>query len=134
MLLQRSTIKVSHALLRSPNKQSPLVVLRFLHKHPLLHHAVQAGHKVWCHSHSTEHDSQPIAFLISKQAVPYQTRGDTCCPGVSTSKTRSLVDSSTICHNGINHLYHSNHYSNHNIDHHHGQLTSRRMEDQISQQ
>jgi hypothetical protein len=24
-------------------------------------------HKVWCHPHSTEHDTQPIVFLISKQ-------------------------------------------------------------------
>jgi hypothetical protein len=25
-------------------------------------------HKVWCHPHSIEHDTQPIAYLISKQA------------------------------------------------------------------
>jgi hypothetical protein len=61
-------------------------VLRFpAHSDPLLHHVVQAVH-IECHTdrshpHSTEHDTQPIAYLISKQAIPYQTRGDTCCPG-----------------------------------------------------
>jgi hypothetical protein len=34
--------------------------------------------------HTTEQDSQPIVALISKQVIPYQTRGDTCCPGAST--------------------------------------------------
>jgi hypothetical protein len=32
------------------------------------------------HPHSTKQDTQPIAFLISKQVVPYQTHGGTCCP------------------------------------------------------
>jgi hypothetical protein len=68
--------------------------------------------------HSTEQDIQPIAFLISKQVVPYQTRHDTCCPGVSTPKIRSLAHSSTTCHDGINHLHHSNYCSNHSIDPH----------------
>jgi hypothetical protein len=45
-------------------------------------------------SHSFEQDTLPTAFLISKQVVPYRTRGDTCCPGVSTLKTQSLADSS----------------------------------------
>jgi hypothetical protein len=36
--------------------------------------------------HSTEQDTLPIAFLISKQVVPYQTHGGTCCPRVSTPK------------------------------------------------
>jgi hypothetical protein len=70
------------------------------------------------HPHSTEHDTQPIAVLISKQAVPYWTHGGTCCPVVSTPKIRSLADLSTTCHNGINHLYHSNHYSTRSIDPH----------------
>jgi hypothetical protein len=47
------------------------------------------------HPHSSEQDTQPIAFLISKQVVPYQTRGGTCCPGVSTPKIRSLADLSS---------------------------------------
>jgi hypothetical protein len=80
-------------------------------------------------SHSTEQDILPIVFLISKQVVSYQTRGDTCCPGVSTLKIRSLADLSTTCHGDINRLYHSNHSSNHSIDPHHSQLTSRQMED-----
>jgi hypothetical protein len=39
-------------------------------------------------SHSSKQDTLPTASLISKQAVPYHTRGDTCCPGVSNPKTR----------------------------------------------
>jgi hypothetical protein len=78
----------------------------FPHKRPLLHHVVQAGykvchkvyHKVWCHSYSIEHDTQPIAYIISKQAVPYRTHGDTCCPMVSTPKIRSLADLSMTNH------------------------------------
>jgi hypothetical protein len=99
----------------------------FPHKRPLLHHVVQAihkvwrkvCHKVWWHSHSTEQDRQPIAVLISKQVIPYRTRGGTYCPGGgATPKIQSLADSSTICHDGINHLHHSNHCSNHSIDPH----------------
>jgi hypothetical protein len=97
--------------------------------------------------HSTEQGTLPIVFLIRKQVVPYQTRDGTCCPGVSTPKIRSLADSSTTCHDGIDHLHHSNHYSNHSIDphtvtshldewktttlsqRHNPNLTSQRMED-----
>jgi hypothetical protein len=87
---------------------------------------IQADHKVChmqdtkndAHPHSTEQDTPPIAVLISKQVIPYQTRGGTCCPGVSTPKIRSIADLSTTCHVGINHLHHSNHCSNHNIDPH----------------
>jgi hypothetical protein len=70
------------------------------------------------HPHSTEQDTQPIAVLISKQVVSYQTRGGTCCPGVSTPKIRSLADLTTTCHAGINHLHHSNCCLNHSIDPH----------------
>jgi hypothetical protein len=70
------------------------------------------------HPHSTKKDTQPIAFLISKQVVPYWIRVDTYCPGVSTPKIRSLADLSTICYDGINHLHHSIHCSSHSIDHH----------------
>jgi hypothetical protein len=35
---------------------------------------------------------------------------------VSTLKIWSLADSSTICHDGINHLHHSNHFSNHSYN------------------
>jgi hypothetical protein len=69
-------------------------------------------------SHSTKQDMLPIVFLISKQVVPYRTRGGTCYPRVTTSKIRSLADSSTTCHDGINHLHHSNYCSNHIIDPH----------------
>jgi hypothetical protein len=68
--------------------------------------------------HPTEQDTLSIAFLISKQAVPYQTCGGTCCPGGSTPKFHSLADSSPTCYDGINHLHFSNHCSNHNIDPH----------------
>jgi hypothetical protein len=39
------------------------------------------GHTDGGHPHSTEHDTLPVAYLISKQAVPYRTCGGTCCPG-----------------------------------------------------
>jgi hypothetical protein len=73
------------------------------------HHAI---------THSSEQDTQPIVFLISKQAAPYRTCGDTCCSGVSTPKIRSLANSRTTCHDSINHLHHSNHCSNQSIDPH----------------
>jgi hypothetical protein len=44
-------------------------------------------------SHSSEQDTLPTTSLINKQAIPYQTRGGTCCPGLSTLKTRSLANS-----------------------------------------
>jgi hypothetical protein len=69
-------------------------------------------------SHPIKHDTLPIVFLISRQAIPYRIHGDTCYPGVSTPKIRSLIDSSTTCHDSINHLHHSNHCSNHSIDPH----------------
>jgi hypothetical protein len=69
-------------------------------------------------SHSIEQDTLPIVFIISKQVIPYRTRGGTCYRGVSTPKIWSLADSSTTCHDSINHLHHSNHCSNHSIDHH----------------
>jgi hypothetical protein len=81
------------------------------------------------HPHSSEQDTQPIPFLISKQAIPYRTHDGTCYPGVSTPKIRYLADSSTTCHDDISHLHHSNHCSNHNIDPHYSQLTSRWMGD-----
>jgi hypothetical protein len=77
-----------------------------------------------------QQDKFTRAFLISQQAVPYRTRGDTCCHRVSTTKIQSLADLSTTCHDSINHLHHSIHCSNYNIDPHHGHLTSREMEDQ----
>jgi hypothetical protein len=49
-------------------------------------------------SHSFEQGTLPTASQISKQVIPYRTHGDTCCPGVSTPKIRSLADSSMINH------------------------------------
>jgi hypothetical protein len=54
--------------------------------------------KVWCHPHLIEDSTQPISYLISKQAISYRTRGDTCCPGVSTPNIRSLADSQMTNH------------------------------------
>jgi hypothetical protein len=86
--------------------------------------------------HATEQDSQPIAFQIIKQVVPYQTHGGTCCFGVSTPKNQSLVDLSKTNHISLMDLTIStqtNPCSNDNIEPHHGQLTSQWMENQISQ-
>jgi hypothetical protein len=45
-----------------------------------------------------EQGTLPTTSLISKQATPYQIRGDTCCDRVSTPKTRSSADSSMTNH------------------------------------
>jgi hypothetical protein len=66
--------------------------------------------------HPTEEDTLHIVFLISRQVVPYRTRGVTCCPGGTTPKIRSWADLSTTCHDSINYLHHSNHCLNHIID------------------
>jgi hypothetical protein len=49
-------------------------------------------------SHSSDQGTLPTAPLIIKQVVPYWTRGDTCCPGVSTPMTRYLADLSMTNH------------------------------------
>jgi hypothetical protein len=49
-------------------------------------------------SHSSDQGILPPSSLINKQDVPYRTLGDTCCLGVSTSKTRSLADLSMTNH------------------------------------
>jgi hypothetical protein len=86
MSLQRPTTEVCHALLRFPAHSGPACNAEVSHtQRPLLHHVVQAvhkeGHTDRSHPHSNEHDTQPITYLISKQVIPYQTRGGTCCPG-----------------------------------------------------
>jgi hypothetical protein len=63
---------------------------------PLLHLVDRITSCVF--SHTTKQDSQPTTSLISKQAIPDRTHGDTHCPRVSTPKTRSLVDSSMTNH------------------------------------
>jgi hypothetical protein len=107
MTLQRSTTWVCHALLRFLDKWSPLAVLRFptqsgpsctMWFRQFTKNVTEMDHKDRSHSHSTEHDTQPIAYLISKQAVPYRTRGGTCYPRVSTPKIWSLADLSMTSH------------------------------------
>jgi hypothetical protein len=58
----------------------------------------EAGRVTTTNSHSSEQGTLPTISLISKQIVPYRTRGDTCCHRVSTTKTRSLADSSITNH------------------------------------
>jgi hypothetical protein len=58
----------------------------------------------WANDHATSHSSEqgtlPTSSLISKQAIPYWTRGGTCCPqGGSAPKNWSLSDSSKTNHN-----------------------------------
>jgi hypothetical protein len=86
---------------------APLVVLRFpAHSGPFCtmwfgqftQNVTKTGHTNRSHPHSTEQDTQPIAYLISKQAIPYRTRGGRCCPRVSTPKIRSLANSSMTSH------------------------------------
>jgi hypothetical protein len=107
MPLQRSTTWVCHALLRFPDKRSPLTVLRFptqsgpsctMWFRQFTKNVTKTNDKDRSHPHLTEHDTQPIAYLISKQAVPYRTRDGTCCPGVSTPKIRSSADLSMTNH------------------------------------
>jgi hypothetical protein len=90
-----------------PHKVAPLAVLRFpaqsgsfctMWFRQFTKNVTKTGHTDWSHPHSTEHDTQPIAYLISNQVVPYRTRGDTCCPWGSTPKIRSLADSSMTSH------------------------------------
>jgi hypothetical protein len=50
--------------------------------------------KYHANPHSFKQDTQHIVFLISKQDVPYRTRDDTYCPGVSTPNIWSVADSS----------------------------------------
>jgi hypothetical protein len=86
---------------------TPLAVLRFtahsgpfctMWFRPFTQNVTKTGHIDRRHPHSTEHDTQPIAYLISKQAIPHWARGRTCCPRVSTPQIQSLLDSSMTCH------------------------------------
>jgi hypothetical protein len=106
MLLQRSTTGVCHALLWFPDKQTLLAVLMFpaqsghsctMWFRQFTKNVTRTDHKVWCHPHSTEDNTQPMAYPISNQVVPYQTRGGTC-PGKSTPKIWSSADSSMTNH------------------------------------
>jgi hypothetical protein len=144
MSLQRSTIGVCHALLWFPEQMVPASSAKVSRRNipsctmwfrQFTKYVIKTNHKVWCHPHSTEHDAQPIAYLISKQVIPYWTRGDTCCPGVSTLKIWSLANSSRPL-TSPDRIQPSPPFkpcSNHNIDPYHGQITSRRMGDHLSQ-
>jgi hypothetical protein len=83
------------AVLRFPAHSDPFCTMWFSQ---FTQNVTKPGHKDRCHPHSTEHDIQPIVYLISKHVVPYWTRGDTCCPGVSTPKILSLAYSSMANH------------------------------------
>jgi hypothetical protein len=107
MLLQKSTTGVCHALLWFPKKTVPACSAKVCRTNvpsctmwfrPFTKYVTKTDHKVWCHPHSTVHDTQTIAYLINKQAVPFWRRGGTCCPGVSTPQIWYLADSSMINH------------------------------------
>jgi hypothetical protein len=83
------------AMLRFPTHSCPFCTMWF---RQFTKKVTQTGHSDRSHPHSTEHDTHSIAYLISKQAVPYRTRGGTCCPGGSTLKIRSLADPSMTSH------------------------------------
>jgi hypothetical protein len=103
-----------------PHKVAPLAVLRFpaqsgpfctMWFRQFTKNVTKMGHTDRSHPHSTEHDTQPTTYLISKQVVSYWTRGGTCCPGGSTPMIRSLADLSMTSHvtwQSPNHLHHSN--------------------------
>jgi hypothetical protein len=69
------------AVPRFPAQSIPSCTMRF---RQFTKYVRKTDHKVWCHLYSTEHDTQPIANLISKQVIPYRTRSSTCCPRGST--------------------------------------------------
>jgi hypothetical protein len=123
MSLQRSTTGVCHALLRFLEQMVPAYRAKVSCTNvPSCTmwewHFTKYATKYDSIPHPTEQDTLPIVLLISRQAVPYRTCGGTCCPGVSTTKIRFLANLSTTCHDSVNHLHHSNHCSNHNIDPH----------------
>jgi hypothetical protein len=94
-----------------PHKVAPLAVLRFpaqsgpfctMWFRQFTKKVTKTGHK----DRSQRQEPSPLnrarhtaySILISKQAVPYRTRGGTCCPGGSTPKIRSLADPSMRSH------------------------------------
>jgi hypothetical protein len=127
-----------------PHKVAPLVVLRFPTQsgpfgtmlfRQFTKNVTKTGRTDRSHPHSTEHDTQPIAYIISKQTVPYRTHGGTYCPRGSTPKIRSLANSSMTSHvtwrnptvSTIPTLL------EHSIDPHYGHITSRQMGNHLSQ-
>jgi hypothetical protein len=119
MSLQRPTTEVWHALLRIPKQMVPACNAKVSRTNvPSCTMWFRRFTKNDVIPHSTENDTQPIAFQISKQVITYRTCYGICCPGVSTSKIWSLTNLSTTCHDSINHLHHSNCCSYHSIDPH----------------
>jgi hypothetical protein len=96
MSLQRFTIGVHHALLQFSLTSGPTYSAKDSPDLGPLFHLVDQI-MFYGFPHTTKQDSQSIAILISRQAIPYRTRGGTCCPVVSTPKIQSLADS-------INHI------------------------------
>jgi hypothetical protein len=102
MLLQMSTTGVCHALLRILEQTVPACSAMVSRTNvpswtmwfrQFTKYVTKTDQKAWCHPYLTEHGTQPIVFLISKQVVLYWTCGGTSCPGVSTPKIWSLADS-----------------------------------------
>jgi hypothetical protein len=60
----------SLAVLRFPTQSGPFCTMWF---RQFTKKVTKMGLTDRSHPHSTEHDTQPIAYLISKQAVPYRT-------------------------------------------------------------
>jgi hypothetical protein len=83
------------AVLRFPTHSGPFCIMWF---RQFTQNVTQTGHTGRSHPNSIEHDTQPIAYLISKQSISYRTRRGICCPGGSTPKIRSLADSSMTSH------------------------------------
>jgi hypothetical protein len=83
------------AVLRFPAQSGPPCTMWF---RQFTKNVTKTHHKEGSHPHSTEHDTQPTRYLISKQTISYQTHGGTCYPGVSTPKIRTLADLSKTNH------------------------------------
>jgi hypothetical protein len=83
------------AVMRFPAHSGPFCTMSFKQ---FTQNVTKIDHKDRNYSHSTKHNTQPIAYLISKQVFPYRTCGGTCCPEVSTPKIQSLADSSMTNH------------------------------------
>jgi hypothetical protein len=75
---------------RFPHKEALLGVLRFpaqsgpfytMWFRQFTKNVTKIGHTDGSHPDLTEHDTLPVAYQISKQAIPYRTRGSTCCLG-----------------------------------------------------
>jgi hypothetical protein len=86
--------------MQKPNAHSIIALLRFFGivvvPQPLLHRVGPANDHT--NFHSSEQGTLPTTPLISKQVIPYRTRGGTYCHGVSTPKILSLADLSMTNH------------------------------------